>query len=148
MKFIPLFLLLASCGTFVEDVFEKDEPSRHVNQTDQTFYEYLEELQINVRTPIIFSDQQAPTVGSCNIWTDGYREIQIDKGYWDSATDSQRKTLLLHEIGHCDHGLKHIEGTREDSCPYSVMQMVTFGDPCFDVHYYDYVEEIRLLYEI
>lgn len=41
-----------------------------------------------------------PVIGTCYI-SSGFREIEIDKPYWDRASFIQRKALVFHELTHC-----------------------------------------------
>lgn len=66
-----------------------------------------------VDIPITFEKQQEDTViGVC--WVFGFinlewREIRIDPEYWDRATEDEKESLILHELGHCALSRDHTE---------------------------------------
>lgn len=41
----------------------------------------------------------------------GRKEILIDKSYWEGASEDLRKTLMIHELGHCLLGRGHFVPT-------------------------------------
>lgn len=45
-------------------------------------------------------------IGLCH-WGDNFREIDIDKGYWNMAPEELREILLFHEMTHCLCGREH-----------------------------------------
>lgn len=47
------------------------------------------------------------TVGVCRVWSDGYREVLINKTWWDQQADVSRKVLIFHELGHCTFDRPH-----------------------------------------
>ena len=151
MKYIFLFLpLFASCGKNLEDVIYKNyEPDRKNTHSD--FIPYLEELEIHfgkVKSSVIYDspEKNKNWVGVCRKWNNSdYREIAIEKKYWDSIDDNGKKQLLMHELGHCelDKGHNDIE---DGYCPVSVMRSYAFNqnelDNCFDINFNYYLEEL------
>lgn len=102
------------------------------------------------------------TVGLANYgW--GFREIDIDRVYWNMATEMQKTTLTYHELGHMYCDRKHDywkdgeygddgdaarkdpsskDGFYADKCPISFMFPIILDDNCFLLHYSDYVAEM------
>jgi hypothetical protein len=98
----------------------------------------------------------------------GWREIDLDIGYYDYATPIAREIVVLHELGHAYCNRDHDFGTgtpyknpndlriwddpipktpkngyyQEDGCPYSIMFPITLDTGCFLVHYNDYIIEM------
>lgn len=72
------------------------------------------------------------TVGECTLYSNGAKVIQIDSGYWVSASQEQRKQLVYHELGHCAMGLGHtpgyISGGVMNNCPISIMDPYVFSN--------------------
>lgn len=86
-----------------------------------------------------FASLKAPTAAVCSI-RDGYRAIQVDRAYWDAASEDAREETIFHELGHCALFLKHIEALDTSGCPVSIMNPYTFGNTwCYytgKAHYY------------
>lgn len=110
------------------------------------------------------------TIGTCTYgW--GWREIDLDIGYWNSATPTERLALTFHELTHCycnrDHDWgedKPYPSTAElrmeqanswrkkggpapgrftsDGCPTSFMYPIILDDDCVLHHYNHYVFEM------
>lgn len=47
------------------------------------------------------------TVGVCKVWSDGYKEVRINRTWWNSQADITRKVLIFHELGHCSFNRVH-----------------------------------------
>lgn len=45
------------------------------------------------------------SIGYCSV--SGIRKIRFSNFYWENASPSIRRTLMLHEMGHCALGLSH-----------------------------------------
>jgi len=103
-------------------------------------------------------------IGLCH-YGPGFREIDLDKNFWDDATETQKKTLAFHELTHClcgrghDYGFmqlypeasehrmtflffKREKGYMSDGCPLSIMHPIIISDRCIDKHYNHYIEEM------
>lgn len=141
MRLLILLTLfnLVSCGK-IEDLIHKKgkPPQRHT--TDPHFKYYTDQLQMTVNTPIIFGVLDSKIAGTCTKWSSGYREIKINREYWNKISESHRLELLAHELGHCDYNKPH-NNTTQDGCPVSVMYDTNFGDPCFSNNYNHYMNE-------
>jgi Putative phage metallopeptidase len=120
-----------------------------------------------------FDELAGRTVGNC--WMNpvfDYREISIDKSFWD-ATSAERKTaVIFHELTHCvcnrdhDYGQdkpypednlpgtvftviknavvipKIDDGFYDDGCPVSLMHPDIVPTECMKLHYPEYVKEM------
>lgn len=107
-------------------------------------------------------------VGVCN-YGDNFREIDIDRHYWEVSTEETRRTLLFHELSHCyclrnhDYGKDspYPEATRSsrakkdsplyfyvsegffvDGCPLSIMYPYVLNDACMSEHKPHYEDEM------
>lgn len=138
---VMLGILIGCAVPSTKDVIRK-KPPYVVHETDPVFYEYLDKLPLKNNTPIIFSDRKEGVAGTCTMWSDGYREIQIDPKYWNKIDRSHRLQLIAHEIGHCDYDLDHDDSMSEDNCPMSAMNGTNFGGECFEKYFDYYMEEI------
>jgi len=111
-----LLLLSMLCLTACGDAGLPKRDPRTVIGVSPEFHEYVDEYvsakgsPLNYEIPIGFVDQlPGNTVGMCTRWSDGKRQIQIKRSYWNNLAyqPQMRATLLLHELGHCDLNLDH-----------------------------------------
>jgi hypothetical protein len=52
--------------------------------------------------PINFGDtENSEYVGVCFTYSNGDKEIIIDKEWWDRVSPTSRESLIFHELGHC-----------------------------------------------
>jgi hypothetical protein len=92
----------------------------------------------------------------------GFREIDLDIGYWNRAGAIERTVLTYHELTHlyCDRGHDYWpgkpygkedggrndpdkkDGFFSDSCPISLMFPYVIPRECMLVHYSQYVDEL------
>ena len=119
-------ILVTSCGKMLEPFdkiihkkesdprqFTKSNPifSNHIFEFEKKFY-YSKNKNIRVRNiPINFGntndDGNSNTIGICYSWSNGDREIIINKEWWDKNNDCNRQVLINHELGHCALGRDH-----------------------------------------
>jgi hypothetical protein len=93
--------------------------------------------------PINFDILTNNQVGVCQTWSNGYREIRIEKAYWEAATEKEKIELVFHELGHCQQGRGHTSTYLTDGCPVSLMDPYTLDLWCLDTHWDYYIEELR-----
>lgn len=124
------------------------------------------------KVSIGFSSIDSDTViGTCS-YRPSFREIDLDKEYWDRASWEQKVALVYHELAHCycerDHDYDDGEmypdnsikaflngimsrapitplrppGYLDDSCPKSIMHPTIISRQCFKDHYDYYVKEM------
>jgi len=107
-------------------------------------------------------------IGVCYYFAN--REIQVDTGYWDNHSDTQKEILLFHELTHCYCGREHdwakdkkyaetytekkieffkviLLGTKKpgywlDGCPMSIMHPSIISDECYETHHIRYLKEM------
>lgn len=154
MKKIASLLILTSfvsCGELCDVKYKNNEPD--MKSTHSDFKPYVQTLQNylgTIHAPIVYgeSPQDENWVGLCTKWRQSsYREITIDRDYWNKSSDLARYQLLLHEIGHCKFDRDHNEAYN-GNCPESVMKSYMFSsselERCFDPEFDYYVHEIKL----
>lgn len=92
---------------------------------------------------IEFKKLNAPViVGVCDQYTDGYRQIQIDKNTWDSIDSNAKFVLIFHELGHCVFNRLHNRQVLNDGCPASIMNPSNFSGTCWMNHTQYYLNEL------
>jgi len=144
----PMCFMLTSCGTTPKDLIERrflpDHPTD--KKIDPEFQSHVDRfskyLGRKVEIRIQFEELDDETVGLCAIYSDGYREIEIDREYWDDAEESVRDELIFHELGHCildlDHDETLINKGNYYQIPNSIMYPFTFG---YTSYYKEFIEE-------
>lgn len=79
-------------------------------------------------------------VGICNYLTN---TITISKAFWDISSPIRRKSLILHELGHCVLFRGHTDGLLGGSdCPKSLMHREVVGEFCLSYYWKLYEEEL------
>ena len=107
MKYLLIVsaLFLTACGQSGFQVQEQPHPNPGIGPQFAPFVEQFEaDYGHSIGNfPIIFGDQTGNVIGVCKIWSDGYRQIEIDPTYWNNmnVSDAKRKALIYHELGHC-----------------------------------------------
>lgn len=144
-----IFLLFISCG-YKPDFINNDYPAPYTKaKSHSDFNSYIAEFEIiskkKVNVPIIYGELDLSYAGVCTMWSDGYREIKINRVYWLFYSDAQKEILVFHELGHCVLGLKHND-TKSSGCPASIMRSYLFSvdeaQDCYDNNRLFYLEEI------
>ena len=118
--FIASFLFLSACGKF------ESTPSRIIGINPEFvpyigLYTYHKGRAPDYEIHMGFANLSGDNIGLCMRWTDGYRQILIDKEYWDNSNESLRVSLVFHELGHCDLNREH------SSDPNSIMYEYNIG---------------------
>lgn len=115
--------------------------------------------------------KDSDVIGVCHYNT-FWREIDIDKDYWDRASKTSRMILVFHELSHAycnrehDYGLgkkydssnmdvsirsefilptrfrHNMEGFYPDGCPLTIMYPKILNDSCVLDHYAEYMVEM------
>jgi len=89
--------------------------------------------------PIQFADfSNKSDIGICTWWSSGYRQITIDRVYWDNpyVTEDLKISLIFHELGHCDLNRQHNSALRSNGQPISFMYPYNVGYLLQDETYY------------
>lgn len=152
MKFV-LFLLLIGCGKngLLDVLYKKGSPKK--KKSDQAFIKYINKFNSysykKSEVPIVFDEIKGNSVGVCTKWSNGYREIGIDKEYWHSISEGQKEQLIFHELGHCVLDKDHNNNTIIFSgviCPTSVMRSYAFNsyeiNNCYNYDYNHYIKDL------
>lgn len=123
-------IILASCG--------RNEPTHNnvvsvdsdLERFIQSFEEYMEVDASYVSAS--FASLDAKTMGNCNSWSDGGREIKINIDFWPTLSEIGKEQLMYHELGHCVFDLTHEDRTVVDkngNTVYgSIMNTYFFGE--------------------
>ena len=93
---IILTLLITACS----------EPSRFAG-TDAAFTPYILEFESRAKTITFFNVKfisDTSKAGSCDL---DNKSIYINREFWSTACDEQRRAIIFHELGHCVLGRYH-----------------------------------------
>lgn len=105
-------------------------------------------------------------IGYCS-YGKNFREIDVDQGYWEKASELTRRSLIFHELTHCYCTRGHdwgedkqypevgtiqekvqrafwifLPGVMSDGCPKSLMFPHVLGDMCAAKHWPMYEREM------
>jgi hypothetical protein len=156
----------------------KNKPAAEYEGVDPSFKPFVNEYKslaknhdINFTNEVTvgFADiTYKDVVGLCN-YGENFREIDIDRRYWDSASDRTRKTLIFHELTHCYCLRKHDYGENQpypeinrnnyaqkglpplyyvspgffvDGCAITIMHPYVLSDSCAVEHNSHYEDEM------
>lgn len=108
-------VLISFCLFFVGC---SDQPKRLFDTSDSEFDLYVDQFKsdflrvtghkIVIDTVINFSDNLSDDFnGACLMYPNGKNEILISKKKWVWAPEVNRKSLIYHELGHCELGQLH-----------------------------------------
>lgn len=156
--YLPIvsLLLAVGCGKNLGDMLNMGKKPYTKHKTDATFSAYIEsferEFSVNVSVPVIFNSLEANKAGVCYVWSDGYREIEINSKSWSSFSEEQKEQLIFHELGHCVFNLDHDDTkiSYKQYCPNSVMRSYMFSqweiETCYvpeNIHYMEVLHARR-----
>lgn len=174
---IAVVMLTVLASHSCSDTHQKKAPEFH--GVDPQLQKIVDEyLSLSTQNNITFENQvtlgiktidikSAPgAVGVCN-YGRKWREIEVDKDFWETATKATKYALLFHELTHCycgrdhdygdekpyksvdelreenDKGIPHEGGGfYDDNCPTSLMYPMVVDDECMKVHYREYFKEM------
>ena len=107
-------------------------------------------MVVSTNISTTFGPMDDKHAGICHSWSDGHREITINKKYWDNYSDKQREQLIFHELGHCALNRDHNDATitmNDTVCPESIMRSKIFNlfeiAYCYNYDYGHYLQELR-----
>jgi hypothetical protein len=149
MKYLILLFLITGCGKNLEDFIRMGKPALKKAKTDPIFAPFVnsfqEEFNLRVKVPIVFKTIEKRYAGVCLVYSNGYREININKDLWAYYSYEQREQLIYHELGHCVFNKGHDNTTRED-CPHSIMRSYMFSNyeinECYLPQYNHYMDNL------
>jgi hypothetical protein len=153
--YLPLvsLLLVVGCGKNLGDMLNMGKKPYTKHNTDPTFNTYIDnfeqEFKVNVSVPVIFKELDSNKAGVCYVWSDGYREIEINSKSWPNFSEEQKEQLIFHELGHCVFNLDHDDSRLEykQECPNNIMRSYMFSqweiDTCYipeNIHYMEVLD--------
>lgn len=127
------FVLIVGCGKSLQDMINMGKKPYSKSKTNEVFRPYInsftQEFDVTVRVPIVLKKLEANKAGVCFVWSDGYREIQINSLHWSNFSEEQKEQLIFHELGHCVFNLGHDDSMLEyrRDCPNSIMRSFMFN---------------------
>jgi hypothetical protein len=141
-RLIVVALLLTGCAKVkdprtIHGIAPEIQP--YVNLYLQAKCTYKHYCHMYYDIPIQFADfTNSANIGLCTWWDSGYRQITIDKTYWDNPyiTEEIKISLIFHELGHCDLNRQHNSALRSDGQPVSLMYPYNVGYLPQDEDYY------------
>lgn len=146
--FFLLIFLVFGCAKPIGDYLEGsgNAPSNRTHP-DFSYYKSLFNMYFDTKstTPIIYGVENDKYAGVCYFWSNGYREIKINKNHWANYNESQREVLIFHELAHCEFDLSH-DDNKSGYCPYSIMRSYMFSkyevNACYELQKDWYIEDI------
>lgn len=116
MKLIIAFMFYACSGCGMADKLptdvngKNDNPPKYSMQDhNPIFDEYTTDFPSNTKQiPIVFVEDMKDKAGVCYRWPNGHREVEINETTWVNYSDSQRRWLIWHELGHCELDMGHM----------------------------------------
>lgn len=129
---IVVGMVMIGCG---KEKTETRDLKVHVDsELEQYALEFEQEMGVNTDyISMMFGDLSGLQMGLCTSWSDGRREITIDKEYWDEQDDLGKEQLMYHELGHCAMNLSHdaslvLDPNTNQNIEASIMNPYFFGD--------------------
>lgn len=80
------------------------------------------------------------TVGRC--YGPFSRHIELNSPAWDKLSNTDRKTLVYHELGHCVFGRAHRDDYLPNGCPASYMNSIVVAERCVAADPAYYINEL------
>lgn len=131
MKYLIMLLLITGCGKGFEDFIRMGEPKFKKAKTNPVFAPFIQsfetEFNRKVNVPIVLKTIKQDYAGVCLVYSNGYKEIQINKDAWDYYSYEQKEQLVYHELGHCVFNKDH-DNTLRKNCPNSIMRSFMFNE--------------------
>ena len=156
LSLLTITIMTSSCGMpLLGKHVEKRGGSRQHSTTDATFAPYVATFEVYGKQitsdsgfvvgdiPINFGVPENNSFqGVCYIYSDNSREIIIRPNWWNSATEEDRESLILHELGHCRLDREHDNEVTPTSDKASLMHEVIVRGVMFQKHRSAYVDEL------
>lgn len=115
------------------------------SEFDNYVSKFEQQIEVDVELDIGFNKLEYPIVGSCYVYTTGYKEIIIDPDFWFNTIQSEKEELLFHELGHCVLNKEHDETILKAAyfyIPKSIMYPYVFGSQYTKFEQY-YLDELK-----
>lgn len=95
-----------------------------------------------IYVPSKFNELEDNVIGRC-YWGLDWQYIDIDKSFWMQASESERETLIFHELGHCVLKREHNSKMNADNMPESIMYpSIIGGYTYYTQHTQEYYNEL------
>jgi hypothetical protein len=72
----------------------------------------------------------------------GFDHVEVRRDYWEMLSETSRKVLIFHELGHCIFNRIHRNDVYDDNCPKSIMSTYLMSDSCYNAHSQDLLKEL------
>ncbi len=117
--------------------------STPTSHREPVFDPYIERFESYYNSPVkstinFGTKFEGKVIGVCYY---PFRKIEINKLYWDKASDTEKEMLIFHELGHCelhrDHNKSFILDNNNNEIPESLMYPKMFN-PNIYLNYRDY----------
>jgi len=126
-------ILLMGCGQPLKGIHD-DAFKPYIEHFEQTFKASTQYTNVTFIASIADDPNSIYyTIGYCQ-----GRDVKILKSFWDWSTNSEKRTVIFHELGHCVLNLEHDDhlNTRwNDGCPNSFMNSILISDECYTLRY-------------
>ena len=163
--FLDLFLILAVTGCsslmFGQRIiprYKGVDPKLQPYVNDYLNLAKAHGIVFDKSVTIGFTDIKSGSIIGVTNYGLGFREIDIDRVFWQNASTLSKIALIWHETSHayCDRehdyrGKKYKEtdnystnsqGFYQDNCPKSILFPIISDDECIFIHFSDYENEI------
>lgn len=132
-------LILSSCG---KAPIHSQELVPYIQQFDTQYslntsgidIEIVDKISVNVEVPV-----NQVILGVCL-----GDHIQIAGKYWPLLSETSKKSVIYHELGHCVFKRIHTTDTYSDGCPTSIMNTSLLSDTCVESHRGQLLTELPL----
>lgn len=154
---ILLPILLVSCGLPLKHA-KSSNGTRQFTSSDSTFSKYITKFETDAKArygtdfsvgdiPINFGDTGNDGYdGVCISYSDGTKEIIIEKDWWEDRGETSREMMIYHELGHCrldrDHDDETIETDDHKIVKMSLMNSILPGPNHYILYKDGYLEEL------
>lgn len=131
---------LAACGPPAAPSIEKD--------LEVYVQSFKSRTGVTPKSDVVFGALDGTTAGICEVWSDGYTKVTVDREYFDTINENQREELMYHELGHCELDRDHSEAMTYKGgkrVPESVMYPYVFSltwAQVYDTFRPEYVQEL------
>lgn len=133
ISFIILLITTVACGkapTLQDSTF-----ATYLADFHTTYHLLLAQTQIEFVQTLPIPN----ALGQCEM---GQDRVEIEESYWKTLTETSRKALVFHELGHCIFNRQHTIEKYEDNCSKSIMIAYLLDDACFIKHYDELIAEL------
>ena len=125
--FTPTFILE---GVRVDETLKSE-----VEKYAQEVFPALNKGNLEWIRLIEFDTPLATTAAQCRSF-DGWKGIEVNNTVWKDLSDNERKTVIFHELGHCNFDLSHDDGPKVMEDNVSDLEQSDFND------FFDYIDTL------